>query len=306
MKRIRFLAAMAGGLALVAVALTADAYTLSAATSTVVAEQVGAYVTAPGTPARLSVLLALAGRRLGPVWPFDATLATAADRYAYVTRAVDTGLGLPEAAVAAPDRSLLFAAYADGTVRSWDPTTGVQHGIGFYTDATVVLLAYDPARRLLASGDDFGQVELWQVGQHGEISPPLLVGLMNHAPSAGDEVRSLGFYAGGSRLAAATADGDLYAWALAWHGPILETNSITVTPPYASDQPEITAASDVIPATPHALARIILAFKGGDVMAVELPGARWPPEALEKPATLLIPRSGTSRHDPHHRPAHLR
>lgn len=293
--RLRLPLACAAGLILLAGAFVADAPGLAGG---VTADRLATAITAPGTPGRVATMLALAGRRLDPAGPFDAAVAAAADRYAHVTRVLGAAAGVADAVAASPDGSLVFAAYEDGTVRSWDARTGAHLGSNSYPGAPPERLAFDPVHRLLASGDTRGRVQLWPVGRAGEIYPPIDATNSVRTRLVGGETIALDFYLGGDRLAAVTADGYVHLWRLTWHAEaFFDFDYVGLVPQYPAmpapprdEQIGIDAASTVIPATGRDPARMLLAPEAGDVVSIDLPGARWPSEAAPARSTVRVPR----------------
>jgi WD40 repeat protein len=293
--RTRTVLAVTGCLAILATALLVDARTPRGASPAAVAARLAVMAAAPGTPPRLAALQALTGRRLDPGGPFDALLAASADRFATVTRAFGAAAGVANAVVASADGSLVFTAHEDGTVRSWDPTTGNQQGIGSYPPVAVVALAYDTAHRLLASGDRLTGVQLWQVGPRGEIFPPVVLEDGGMALHWTQEIIALDFYARGSRLVAVGSDGDIDVWQVSWHGyALFDTDHIVVAPTGATSDPDddltFDAAGTVIAGAAGTAPRLLAAVGGGDLVSIDLPGSRWPDRAFEVPAVTVIPR----------------
>ncbi|MCU7725147.1 hypothetical protein ODJ79_15575 [Actinoplanes sp. KI2] len=292
--KLRLPLAVTAGLILLAGAFVADAPGLAGG---VTAERLAAAITVPETPGRVTTMLALAGRRLDPAGPFDAAIAAAADRYSHVTRVLGAAAGVADAVAASADGSLVFAAYEDGTVRSWDVRTGAQLGSNSYPGAPPERLAFDPVHRLLASGDTRGRVQLWPVGRAGEIYPPIDATNSVRSLLVGGETIALDFYLDGARLAAVTADGYVHLWRLNWHAEaFLDFDYVGLVPRYPAmpaprdEQIDIDAASTVIPATARHPARLLLAPEAGDVVSVDLPGARWPSETVQARSTVRVPR----------------
>jgi WD40 repeat protein len=223
-----------------------------------------------------------------------AALAAAADRFAHVTRVLGAGAGLPGAVVAADDGSLAFAAYEDGTVRSWDVRSGAQLGAGTHPGVPIERLAFDSAHRLLASADLAGRVLLWPVGPAGEIAPPVDANYTARSQVAGGEPVALDFYLGGQRLVAATADGKVQLWRLDWHaGAFFDVDAVGLLPDHpGTPVPDVgfAAASTVLPETAGHPARMLLAAEAGDVVSIDLPGASWPDAVIHATTTVRIPR----------------
>lgn len=64
-----------------------------------------------------------------------------------------------------PDGSWLAAGFNDSTVAIWDMKTGIWVGIGRHETDDVELVAWSPDSRTLATADDVGIVNLWQLNQ---------------------------------------------------------------------------------------------------------------------------------------------
>lgn len=99
----------------------------------------------------------------------------------------------PIAQVAWSSRGIVASAAKDRLVKLWDPATGETiaelHGHEF----PVASLAFAADGRLLASGDEFGNVRIWDVGQRACIQT---------LKCANASIRCLGFSKDGSRLLA--------------------------------------------------------------------------------------------------------
>jgi WD40 repeat protein len=293
--RMLRIAAAALGAALLVVGLRADAVTagsMPGAAARLIDE-----ADAPDTPARLSALLALTAREMGGTTGPDRVLARSMDRFAHVRRAFGASAGIA-GAVATADQSLIFSAHEDGYVRSWDAPTGRERGSGYFGGAAIGLLVFDPVHRLLASSDQGGGVQLWQVGPAGEISPPVIAQDSGTPVTGGQLPLALDFYAAGTRLVLTGGDGSITVWGVTWHEGVLFDLSypIRVVPDYPSstrrwfgDDPDIVAASAVLPGSGGRAARIVAALDDGDVVSVDLPGTPFPQAAQEPRAVQLIP-----------------
>jgi WD40 repeat protein len=123
--------------------------------------------------------------------------------------------GIVQSVTVSPDRRLLAAAGADGTLRLWDiavPGRPVPVATLVRANAAQPLYAaaFSPDGSLLAAAGAGRSVRLWRVA--GGAAAPRVVPL--GAPLAGpaDTVYSVAFSPGGGLLAAGSADGSVWTW----------------------------------------------------------------------------------------------
>jgi uncharacterized protein with WD repeat len=98
---------------------------------------------------------------------------------------------------------LLASAYADGTVRLWNPVTGQPVGSPLQAGSAVNAVAFSPDGKLLASADADGAVRLWNPVTGQPVGSPL---------QAGSAVNGVAFSPDGKLLASADADGAVRLW----------------------------------------------------------------------------------------------
>jgi WD40 repeat protein len=121
-----------------------------------------------------------------------------AGRVAAVLLATSPGVN---AVTFSPDGKLLASAYANGTVRLWNPATGQLHGpVLRSTDssASADAVAFSPDGTLLAGAYTDGTVRLWNPATGQIASSPLQIG--------SDQVSGVAFSPDGRLLASACGD----------------------------------------------------------------------------------------------------
>ena len=112
-----------------------------------------------------------------------------------------------------PDETVLAAGEVGGRILRWDPATGQPTGKPFATGETnVTSLVFRPNETKgqslphwqLATGSESGVIQIWDLGVEPPVARLRLQG--------GSEINALAFTADGTRLAAATARGEITIW----------------------------------------------------------------------------------------------
>ena len=134
-----------------------------------------------------------------------------------------TGAGFVHSVAFSPDGHTLASGNSDGTVRLWDvadpayprplgqpllggPGSGTAGG-----PAVVLSVAFSPDGHTLASGDDTGTIELWDVA---DPARPRLLG-QTVLPSSFPDAQSVAFSPDGRTLASGSADGTTWLFDIA-------------------------------------------------------------------------------------------
>ena len=116
------------------------------------------------------------------------------------------GTGLLGTLAVAPNGEWLATGSVDNDVRIWDPRTGKLLSKLSGHGSSVTALAVDPAAQRLASGDDAGEINLWQADATGTLQ--LVANLSGHSRT----ITSLQFDATGNRLYSSSGDHTCGVW----------------------------------------------------------------------------------------------
>ncbi|HTR93898.1 MAG TPA: helix-turn-helix domain-containing protein [Trebonia sp.] len=148
-----------------------------------------------------------------------------------VTQAEDSA-GIVQWVSLSPDRRLLVAAGADGTLRLWNITQS-EHPVPIATlaqansDHPLYTAAFSPDGTLIAAAGAERVVRLWRVA--GTAAAPQLTVIKQPVTGPDDTIYSVAFSPDGKTLAAGSADGSVWLWNVSKPGrAVPEGGALTV------------------------------------------------------------------------------
>ena len=231
LRRLRSIVAVLAALVLAVAGLTA--YTARLRQQAVTAEQTAivdgqaansravAFVadTKRGADPAVSAQLAAAAYAISRSPQATASLLGASGTPA-VTQAEDSA-GVVQWVSLSPDRRLLLAAGADGTLRLWNIANS-EHPVPVATlaradsDHPLYTAAFSPDGTLIAAAGAEQVVRLWRVA--GTSAAPRLSAIKRPAAGPGGTIYSVAFSPDGKTLAAGSSDGSVWLWNVAKPG----------------------------------------------------------------------------------------
>ena len=196
---------------------------------------------------RLAAELATASYRLAPGPTTRGALFRVAAANPAVSRILDTGSAVN---ALAEDRNgqYLYSASLDGTLDSWDMTTGGRLA-QIRLSSPIQTLATNPDGNLLVGVDWTGDILIWRTSPTGFVKQAEVTAY-NYSPASTVQVIGIGFFDSGQRIFAVYSNGNAAAYSakdgteLAWH----TGNSSTLSLEAASgvDSPEAPPAREAV------------------------------------------------------------